>query len=81
MKNIILVDIKEASGNFVNRIKDIIDKCMELDIFKSLQVNEIIKYIKEKYNDELEYLWQKFPNNTIWRNNKWYGDFVSYKRK
>lgn len=60
----ILVDIKGVSGNFVNRIKeeyeniikDIIDKCMEPDIFKSLQANEIIKYVKEKYNDELEYL-------------------------
>ena len=80
----ILVDIKGVSGNFVNRIKeeyeniikDIIDKCMEPDIFKSLQANEIIKYVKEKYNDELEYLWKKFPNNAIWRNkknNKWYG--------
>lgn len=86
----ILVDIKGVSGNFVNRIKeeyeniikDIIDKCMEPDIFKSLQANEIIKYIKEKYNDELEYLWQKFPNNAIWRNkknNKWYGALLVIK--
>lgn len=86
----ILVDIKGISGNFVNRIKeeyeniikDIIDKCMEPDIFKSLQANEIIKYIKEKYNDELEYLWQKFPNNAIWRNkknNKWYGALLVIK--
>ena len=86
----ILVDIKGASGNFVNRIKeeyeniikDIIDKCMEPDIFKSLQANEIIKYVKEKYNDELEYLWQKFPNNAIWRNkknNKWYGVLLVVK--
>lgn len=86
----ILVDIKGVSGNFVNRIKeeyeniikDIIDKCMEPDIFKSLQANEIIKYVKEKYNDELEYLWKKFPNNAIWRNkknNKWYGALLVVK--
>ena len=86
----ILVDIKGVSGNFVNRIKeeyeniikDIIDKCMEPDIFKSLQANEIIKYVKKKYNDELEYLWKKFPNNAIWRNkknNKWYGALLVVK--
>ena len=86
----ILVDIKGVSGNFVNRIKeeyeniikDIIDKCMEPDIFKSLQANEISKYVKEKYNDELEYLWKKFPNNAIWRNkknNKWYGALLVVK--
>lgn len=86
----ILVDIKGVSGNFVNRIKeeyeniikDIIDKCMEPDIFKSLQANKIIKYVKEKYNDELEYLWKKFPNNAIWRNkknNKWYGALLVVK--
>ena len=63
----ILVDIKGVSGNFVNRIKeeyeniikDIIDKCMEPDIFKSLQANEISKYVKEKYNDELEIFMEK----------------------
>src|SRR5699024_443842 len=44
--------------------------------------NEIIKYVKEKYNDELEYLWKKFPNNAIWRNkknNKWYGALLVVK--
>ena len=62
----ILVDIKGASGNFVNRIKEEYE----------------IKYVKEKYNDELEYLWQKFPNNAIWRNkknNKWYGVLLVVK--
>ena len=37
---------------------------------------EVIKYIKEKYHDDLEFLWEKFPNDAIWRNkqnNKWYG--------
>ena len=31
--------------------------------------------MKEKYNDELEYLWKKFPDNAIVRNKKnkkWY---------
>ena len=80
----ILMDIKHASGDFIGKIKeeyetilnDIITKCTTPNIFKSKQAKEIIKYIKEKYNDDLEYLWKKFPNNAIWRNktnHKWYG--------
>ncbi len=80
----VLVDINNSTGEFVGKLKeeyenilnDIIVKCTTPNIFKSKQANEIIKYIKEKYNDDLEYLWKKFPNNAIWRNksnNKWYG--------
>lgn len=80
----ILVDIKNSSGSFSawvreayeNTLSDIISKCTTPNIFKSKQAKSIITYIKEKYNDDLEYLWTKFPNNAIWRNktnNKWYG--------
>ena len=80
----ILIDIQQANGDFSGKIKeeyenilkDIITKCTTPNIFKSKQTQEIIKYIKEKYNDDLEYLWEKSPNNAIWRNkanHKWYG--------
>lgn len=80
----VLVDVKDSSGNFVGKIKeeyeailnDILEKCTTPNVFKSNQSKLIIKYIKEKYNDDLEYLWSKFPNNAVWRNkenNKWYG--------
>lgn len=80
----ILVDIKDSTGEFVGNLRkeyeeelqNIIEKCMVPNIFKSEQAKEIIKYVKEKYNGELEYLWKKFPENAIWRNkrnNKWYG--------
>lgn len=80
----VLVDIKNSTGDFVGKVKeeyenilnDIMIKCTVPNIFKSKQAKEIIKYVKEKYNDDLEYLWKKFPNNAIWRNkdnNKWYG--------
>ncbi len=80
----ILVDIKNSSGEFLGQIKeeyenilnDIIENCTNPNVFKSSQAKEVIKYIKDKYNDDLEYLWKKFPNNAIWRNNdnnKWYG--------
>lgn len=80
----ILVDIENSSGNFVGRVKeeyeiilnDMMNRCTIPNIFKGKQTKEIIKYVKEKYYDDLEYLWEKFPNNAVWRNkdnNKWYG--------
>lgn len=80
----VLVDVTDASGNFVGTLKeeyervlyDIIEKCSSLDVFQSHQAQEVIRYIQEKYHDDLEYLWKKFPKNAIWRNQhnqKWYG--------
>lgn len=80
----VLIDVKDTSGNFTLKIKeeyenilnDIIEKCTTRNIFKSKQAKYIIKYIREKYNDDLEYLWEKFSNNAVWRNKnnkKWYG--------
>lgn len=49
-------------------------------IFKSKQSKQIIKYVKEKYNDELEFLWIKFSKYAIFRhkeNKKWYALLVA----
>ncbi len=37
--------------------------------------NDVIKYVKEKYNTKVEYLWLKYPKYGVLRhqNNKWYG--------
>ena len=80
----VLVDIPDSTGEFVgnvrqeyeNLLNDIIKNCTVVDVFKSKQSKEVIKYIKQKYNDELEFLWEKFEGTAIWRNkknNKWYG--------
>lgn len=79
-----LVDVKGVTGNFVGKIKeiykalinDIIDKCSDVDVFKSKQTIAIINYVKAKYDNDLEFLWKKSPKNAIWRNQnnrKWYG--------
>lgn len=78
----ILVDVANSTGEFVGKLrdeydsvlKDIINKCTNEN--ENKQVASVIKYIKEKFNDDLEYLWEKFPDDAIWRNkenNKWYG--------
>ena len=80
----ILVDVENSVGEFVGSVRaeyesiidDIISKCTISCVFKSNQTQELIKYISQKYNDNLEFLWKKYDNNAIWRNkknNKWYG--------
>ena len=50
-------------------------KCFEDEIFKANYTKEIITYVKNKYGDELEFLWEKSPKNAVIRrksSNKWY---------
>ena len=72
-----------AEGPFVGQIReeyfrvlnDIFSKCFEKSIFNQEYSLEIIKYVKTKYGDDAEYLWEKFPDNAIVRRNdnkKWY---------
>lgn len=74
---------KDADGTFVGQIKEeynkilenIANSCFEKDVFKNKQTKEVINYVIKKYDDELEYLWEKFPDNAIVRrkdNKKWY---------
>ena len=76
--------IDDASGEFVGSIREEYENilhrieafCFDKDIFKSDQAHQIIKYIREKYQDELEYLWDMFPKYAVWRrkdSRKWYG--------
>ena len=49
---------------------------MNEQIYKWQQTRNVIAYVKEKYGDELEFLWPRFDANAIWRNKvnrKWYG--------
>ena len=74
----------EMTGEFVNKVRDgykdiLIDirkNCFETNYFIFEQANRINKYIKDKYNNEPEFLWDKFPGYAVYRNennNKWYG--------
>ena len=74
----------EMTGEFVNNVResykkiliDIRKHCFETNYFISNQANRINKYIKEKYDNEPEFLWEKFPGYAVYRNknnSKWYG--------
>lgn len=80
--------VEDAVGSFVGGVRgeyervltDIADKCCNKQVFKSKYAGLVIKYIREKYGDELEFLWEKFDDNAIWRRNdnkKWYALLVT----
>lgn len=77
-----------AVGSFVGSVRtayeaevlDIAEKCFDKHVFKTNYAQQIMRYVAEKYGDELEYLWNKFPDNAIWRrgdNRKWYALLVT----
>ena len=86
----LLAKVTEATGEFVGKVRensknimiDVIIKCSEIEIFKSKQEKEVIEYIKNKYDDEFEFLWEK-SNNAIVRNkenNKWYAAILTVSK-
>ena len=75
--------VENVQGSFVGKVKDeyekvlsgIAENCFENDVFKFEYSKLVIKYAKEKYGDDVEYLWEKFPDNAVCRrkdNKKWY---------
>lgn len=84
--------VSDAVGSFVGQVKmeyeaileDISAKCFDADVFKSEQAKAVIAYVRDKYSDELEFLWQKFPDNAVVRrkdNKKWYAAILTVSRR
>ncbi len=80
--------VEEAQGAFVGSVRAAVDevvaeiseRCFDAEIFKSAGAKAAIAYVREKYGIEPEYLWEKFPNNAVWRrqdNRKWFGAILS----
>lgn len=83
--------IQNISGGFVGKIRkeyelilnDIAEKCTIKEIFKSDYAKKIVKYIAEKYKNEPEYLWDKTPNNAVFREKstgKWYAALLEVEK-
>ncbi len=88
----VLHRVAGAAGAFVGRVnsefeavlKMISDKCFDRNVFKSEQAKAVIAYVRDTYGDDLEYLWQKFPDNAVVRrkdNQKWYAVFLTVSRR
>ena len=77
-----------AAGEFVGKVReeytraleDIASNCFETQIFKSENTAKIIEYARKNYGDEVEYLWEKFPDNAVLRRGdtgKWYAAILT----
>lgn len=82
--------VEDSAGEFVGKVRseynkileDIKTNCFEKEFFSGKQSKELIEYVRAKYGDELEFLWEKSPD-AIWRrrdNGKWYGALLTVKK-
>ena len=73
--------VYRAYSEVLDKIKK---ECFEDEIFKTYYTNEIVDYIKNKYGDELEFLWEKSPKNAVVRrksSNKWYAVILTISKR
>lgn len=81
-----------AAGGFVSLVREqyesalseIAEKCFDRSPFKGRQTEEVIEYVRKKYSDEPEFLWQKFSDNAVFRrsdNKKWYGALLTVSKR
>ena len=83
--------VSEACGEFVGRVraeyekvlKDIAENCFDTETFKENCTQKVIEYARKKYGDELEFLWERYPDAAILRrkdNRKWYALFMTVSK-
>ena len=88
----VLHQVQGAYGAFVGSVREecqrilsaIAKECFSRDVFKSDYAKQVIAYICNTYQDEPEYLWEKFPRNAIFRrkdNQKWYAALLVVSTK
>jgi len=86
------VYVKNASGKFVGKVRaeldavltDISEKCFVFSPFQTDYTLKVIKYIRDKYGDKPEFLWEKFPRNAVFRDKgseKWYAAILTVKNR
>lgn len=79
----VLYRAESAAGAFIGQLRTaclsilqkIADICCVTKVFQSPGAAAVIRYAKEKYGDEPEFLWEKFPGNAVLRRKdtqKWY---------
>ncbi|MFZ8018281.1 MULTISPECIES: MmcQ/YjbR family DNA-binding protein [Fusobacterium] len=73
--------IYKVYSEILEKVKKV---CFEDEIFKANYTKEIVAYVKNKYGDELEFLWEKSPKNAVVRrksSNKWYAVILTIPKR
>lgn len=68
--------IAKLKKEFITVLEDIKNKCFINEYFIYAQSNRITNLIKEKYGDNPNFEWEKYPGYATFKNketNKWYG--------
>lgn len=76
--------VENSVGEYVGTVRleyekvlqSFIESCCDSTIFRGELTQKLIEYVRQTYGDELEFLWENFPTNAIWRRKdteKWYG--------
>ncbi len=81
--------VNKVREEYKNILLDICNYCCDRRYFMYQQANRITKYIKDRYDDSPEFLWETSPNHGVFRNKrnkKWYGiimniDFSKISKK
>lgn len=84
--------LTDSAGSFVGSVRaeyeqtlgEIAYNCFEPDVFKSEQTLRLTEYVREKYGRELEFLWDRFEGNAVWRRgdtNKWFAAVLTVSRR
>ena len=75
--------VEGASGKFVGSVKaeyervlnELREQCFDKESFKSAQTLRLVEHVRETFDDEPEFLWEKYPGYAVFRrkdNDKWY---------
>ena len=73
--------VYRAYSEVLDKIKK---ECFGDEIFKTNYTKEIVDYIKNKYGDELEFLWEKSPKTAVVRrkySKKWYAVILTLSKR
>ena len=73
--------VYKTYSEVLERIKK---ECFEDEIFKTDYTKEVVDYVKNKYGDELEFLWEKSPKTAVVRrknSNKWYAVILTLSKR
>lgn len=87
-----LVKTTHAQGAFVGQVRTaceaflqkIADQCFDVAIFQSEQTQRIIAFLASNYHVDPEHLWEKSPQNAVFRqpnNQKWFAIMMTIDGK
>ena len=76
--------IEKVYKTYSEVLEKIKKECFDDEIFKTDYTKEVVDYVKNKYGDELEFLWEKSPKNAVVRrksSDKWYAVILTISKR